>query len=195
MSRGTRDEQLVAQYRKTRDQQHFEEIHRRYRPQLVKFAANLLASKPGVDLEGIVNATFVAFHEYCLSNKPIRPVRAWLFQGVRLRARDAVRTANRKKRGGGQYTQVALHPQFLPNCTATPAQVAERRDAACLVRKALAELPAEQEQAVRLVYMTGCTLEDAAGRLGISLATAKRRVRSGLDHLRAEIDERIFSCR
>lgn len=189
---GARDEQLVALYRKTGDQKYFEEIHNRYRDQLERFLSKYLTNRPLVDHEGIINSTFVAFHEFCLSDKPIHPVRAQLFQGVRMRALDAIRFVKRAKRGSG------LKRVNLSTCLLDPAdmpdQMAERNDAASLLQTAVSKLPPEEEQAVRMVYLVGCTLEDAAKRLGVSLATIKRRIRSGLDSLQTLANLEILAA-
>lgn len=49
---------------------------------------------------------------------------------------------------------------------------------------AMAQLPAEQQEALRLTVQRGLTQESAAQALGVPLGTVKTRVRSGLTRLR-----------
>jgi len=53
------------------------------------------------------------------------------------------------------------------------------------VHRALAALPQEQREVVRLAYFEGLTHSDIAGRLGVPLGTVKTRLRLAFDKLRA----------
>jgi RNA polymerase sigma-70 factor (ECF subfamily) len=58
------------------------------------------------------------------------------------------------------------------------------------VRAALADLPAEQRQAVLLAYFGGYTQLEIAGLTGVPLSTVKGRMRLALDKLASYLKER-----
>src|SRR5439155_570444 len=68
--------------------------------------------------------------------------------------------------------------------------VAAGDDAGLAVRMALADLPAEQRQAVLLAYFGGYTQIEIAGLTGVPLSTVKGRMRLALDKLAAYLKER-----
>lgn len=52
----------------------------------------------------------------------------------------------------------------------------------------VADLPADQREALQLAYFGGCTYREVAQKLGIPEGTAKSRLRLGLNHLRKAIE-------
>ena len=69
-----------------------------------------------------------------------------------------------------------------------PGAMAERESERRAVRAALAELPANQREAVVLAYWGGLTADQIARRAGVPLGTAKRRIRLGLAKMRGRIE-------
>ncbi len=66
--------------------------------------------------------------------------------------------------------------------------MAERESERRAVRAALAELPANQREALVLAYWGGLTADEIARRAGVPLGTAKSRIRLGLAKLRERIE-------
>ena len=64
------------------------------------------------------------------------------------------------------------------------AQDALKSATGSMVRKALAELPEEQQKTLFLAYFEGLTQTEIAARLGDPLGTVKTRMRSGMIKLR-----------
>jgi RNA polymerase sigma-70 factor (ECF subfamily) len=59
------------------------------------------------------------------------------------------------------------------------------------VRRALAELPAEQRQTIELAYYGGYTQSEIATAMEVPLGTVKGRVRIALDKLRLTLGDRL----
>jgi RNA polymerase sigma-70 factor (ECF subfamily) len=59
-----------------------------------------------------------------------------------------------------------------------------KSEEATIGRRALAELPEEQQRPLFLAYFEGLTQTEIAARLGDPLGTVKTRIRSGLMGLR-----------
>ena len=73
----------------------------------------------------------------------------------------------------------ALDGEPLPD---RACEASRRRDA---VRAALADLPAVQREALRIVFLEGRSCREAAARMGVSKSTANRVVKEALARLRA----------
>jgi RNA polymerase sigma-70 factor (ECF subfamily) len=59
------------------------------------------------------------------------------------------------------------------------------------VRRALAELPAEQRQTIELAYYGGYSQSEIASAMEVPLGTVKGRVRIALDKLRASLGDHL----
>jgi RNA polymerase sigma-70 factor (ECF subfamily) len=70
----------------------------------------------------------------------------------------------------------------------TDAEVA-RRDEAAVVRRALADLPDDQQRVIELAYFGGFSQNEIADLIDTPLGTVKGRMRLGLEKLRAALGE------
>jgi len=117
-----------------------------------------------------------------------RPERAkastWLLTFVHRRAVDLVRREERRRADPAE----ALADPAGPGADEEAAQGSRRQ----VVRAALQALPAEQRQAIELAYYGGLTQSELADRLGQPLGTIKSRMFTGLQRLRALLDEAGF---
>ena len=102
----------------------------------------------------------------------------WLVTIARSRALDRLRSAGSRARLAEAAGQL---PQDEMGDAAQDAVKSEQSD---IVRRALAQLPEEQQQALFLAYFDGLTQTEIAARLGDPLGTVKTRMRSGLIRLR-----------
>jgi len=105
---------------------------------------------------------------------------SWIFGIARHRAIDATRSKRERAR---------TREQNLEDTAPFVASSDPERDVGQLllrdaVRKALAELPINQRQAVELAYYGDLTRAEIADRLGEPLGTVKTRLRLGLAKLR-----------
>jgi RNA polymerase sigma-70 factor (ECF subfamily) len=121
-------------------------------------------------------------------------LRAYLCVVAHRRAVDAVRRSER--RGRAERAAAASAAPVAIAATSAPADeelVAVDASLWCHDRLAvaLAELPAEQREALVLAYFDGQTLKQVAECLGIPEGTAKSRVRLGLARLRALVGDDV----
>jgi RNA polymerase sigma-70 factor (ECF subfamily) len=102
----------------------------------------------------------------------------WLVTIARSRALDRLRSAGSRARLG---EEAALIPRDEVGDAAFDAVQSEQ---GAVVRKALSELPEEQQKTLFLAYFEGLTQTEIAARLGDPLGTVKTRMRSGMNKLR-----------
>jgi RNA polymerase sigma-70 factor (ECF subfamily) len=100
----------------------------------------------------------------------------WLLVMARSRALDALR---RKK------ASVPLEDFAEPLAWNPPGGDIERKESSDRIRRALAELTNDQQQAIRLSFFGGLTHPEIAEKLATPLGTVKTRIRLGMKRLRA----------
>ncbi len=109
-------------------------------------------------------------------------VAAWLLTITRNLAIDALRLRR------AVPTDPAAHLiATLADETAGPAEAAVAADSAQNLRRALADLPAEQRRALVLASFYGQTADEIANSEHIPLGTAKTRIRAGMTKLRSAL--------
>jgi RNA polymerase sigma-70 factor (ECF subfamily) len=108
---------------------------------------------------------------------------AWIMMIARTRILDRIRS-----RGSGVVLKSV--GENLPDAPAAddwPDDLAISREHAANVRQALAELPAEQKQAVELAFFEGLTHMEISEKTGVPLGTIKTRIRLGLMKIRDQL--------
>ena len=111
----------------------------------------------------------------------------WLCRVTRNRAIDRLRARRRQRIKVDRIQASApatdwVVPPAEPDETALPGWHVHRS-----VHLALAELPVEQQSAVRLAYFNGLSQSEIARELGIPLGTVKTRLRLAFDKLRGAL--------
>lgn len=105
----------------------------------------------------------------------------WLFRIARNRRIDRLR---RKKSSELNPGEPALQPTPLPDVAdEMDARLREER-----VRAALAELPDEQKEVVRLAFFIGLSHSEISDQTGLPLGTVKSRIRLAFGRLRQLIE-------
>ena len=114
---------------------------------------------------------FAAIHRAAATYRPERPVKPWLFTIVA----NIVRSHYRKAR----VREVALLPTDLPYADAAPDshQLAEARETAAWMEKAIAALPFSQREVVLLCCVEQLPQDDVAATLGVPVNTVKTHLR------------------
>lgn len=110
-------------------------------------------------------------------------VRTWLLGITHNRSIDALRRATVHDRR--RASDEGLEERFqAPDRTDVEVS---RREEASEIASALAELPDEQGEVIRLAYYGGYTHTEIADMLGAPLGTVKGRMRLGLEKLRGQL--------
>lgn len=126
--------------------------------------------------------------------------RRWVIGIARNRVRDAVTRMDAQKRGGGKRPELlsvlaeacgddASVSGLLPPDSETPSRTAILRDRARAMETALMTLPRDYRDPLRLRLFEQLPLKEVAEELGVSLATAKKRVYLGADLYRTALRE------
>lgn len=76
----------------------------------------------------------------------------------------------------------------MPGTRPTPGETADAEQRKDLLRDLLAELPAEQAEALALRIVLGCSLKEVAERTGVPLNTVRSRVRLAKERLKSRIE-------
>jgi RNA polymerase sigma-70 factor (ECF subfamily) len=113
---------------------------------------------------------------------------AWLVMMTRSRAVDRLRSASAESRTPPQSIEEDLMAA-LQSDAPDPFEISADQEERELVAKAMAELPALQQQALELAFYEGLTHTQIAQRLNQPIGTIKTRIKLGLDKLRAALSE------
>ena len=137
--------------------------------------------------EDLVQEVFLVVWRRASTFDPARGVfRAWLLEIAHTRILNELRRRSRRPRllpeQGDDRLRLLEDP--LPEPSEAVLQ-GQRNDA---IVEALATLPLEQEDALRLAFFAELTHEQVAARTEVPLGTAKSRIRTGLRRLRSQLN-------
>lgn len=130
----------------------------------------------------------------------VRSFRAWLLTIIDHRIHDAVDREAAAMRAGG-VSAVPLpaegattrgDPGF-PSGSTTPSRLAIYREQADLMARALAGLPDDQREVVRLRLFEQASLEEISTRLGIGTSAARHRFRKGSELYAKRLERTLAS--
>ncbi|HMC66223.1 MAG TPA: RNA polymerase sigma factor [Gemmataceae bacterium] len=173
------DRELLERFSLRGDATAFEELLRRHGPMVLRVCRRLLPQ--WADAEDVFQATFLTLARKAASIRRRDAVAAWL-HGVAHRLAQQVRIAASRR---------SFHESRVPNRPVTdPLDEISLRDALALLDEELARLPEHLRAPLVLCYLEGTTRDEAAGRLGWSLATIKRRLERGRQLLHKRLTRR-----
>ena len=109
---------------------------------------------------------------------------AWVV--MRARSRGIDRARSMRRRGEMHTASQAANPP--PEPAGNPAVRAEARG---VVRDALGQLPANQQEVIELAFFGGLTREQIAQASGLPVGTVKTRIRAGVRQLREILQEAV----
>ncbi len=158
------------------DRQALAHLYDRYGGHLVALAQRVLGDRR--EAEDLLHDVFLeVWRQASAYDEERGSVRAWLFMRMRSRALD-------RRKAAGFARVVSIEERRVPDAPSPveDPQLAPDRQA---VRRALAELPAEQRQVLELGYFEGLSSSEIAERVAAPIGTVKSRVAAALAKLRA----------
>ena len=161
------------------DRQAFEQLFRHFAPRIRSYLARA-GTEPALAEELAQEAMVLLWRKAALFDPGQAAVSTWVFTIARNLRVDAFRRQGAEAAGDADFEFDSL-PDAAP---APEAQVEVRRRCASL-QAAMARLPAEQAQVLRLSYYEDEPHARIAERLGIPLGTVKSRMRLAVSHLRS----------
>jgi RNA polymerase sigma-70 factor (ECF subfamily) len=153
------------------------QIYEKYYIDLLKLAIVLTGEANAA--QDIVHDVFVRFAQSVPRISLRGSLKAYLIVSTINRVRDHRRD---KQRRGGQGLEDAA---ALPSQTRQPDQWAILSEQLERLRRAMAQLPYEQREAVTLHLQAGMTFRRIARRQNTSISTAQGRYRYGIEKLRS----------
>jgi len=117
-------------------------------------------------------------------------VQTWLLTIARSRALDRLRARRRLREDPLIDASVSEADTSVPTpaSPSDPLADAEHAERSRIVRAALADLPAEQREALELGYFEGLSQSEIAEQTGLPLGTIKTRMRLALQKLRERLN-------
>ncbi len=133
--------------------------------------------------EALLDAYAKAWRTAATFDPERSPARAWLVMMTRSAALDRKRRARPRgeQLGAAEATIASSEP-------AADERLADGERGA-RARRALQALSPEQREALELAFLEGLTHAELAAKLRLPLGTVKTRIRLGMQHLRAILDE------
>ena len=156
--------------------QHVRDLMDRYEGPLLQYAVRFVGTLDAA--RDVVQDTFLRLWQ--------RPGGAddhaaqWLFTVCRNRAIDIARKERRMKPFDNEFAE------SRPDSDPTPADAAATDEAISHATSAVAELPANQQEVIRLKFQNGFSYKEIAGITGLSVTNVGYLIHTGVKTLRSE---------
>lgn len=131
------------------------------------------------DVEDVVQEIVLSVHTVRHTYDPTRPFMPWLMTIAIRRTIDAAR--RRTARSANETTVDIMPETFSGDDAKNEQEISDDQEA---IRRALAQLPDGQRQAVELMKVQGLSLQEASAVTGKSVASLKVSVHRGLKTMR-----------
>jgi RNA polymerase sigma-70 factor, ECF subfamily len=184
--RTTADANLMRQIA-TGDRVAFANLYDRFSGPLYATAIRILSDS--AEAQDVVHDAFVALWEKAATFDAGRG-NAFSFAVTLLRNRAIDRLRMRRRRSELLATSAPSDLGYDQAGEKSADDSAVRADDALSVRRAVAQLPIEQQRALELAFFAGLTQEEIAQKLSEPLGTVKARIRRALLKLRATLAPR-----
>lgn len=181
-----RDEELFELYRNGRAEA-FSALTNRYYAEVYRFLFRFTGRAQLA--EDLVQETFLQMHVSADAFDTSRRLKPWLFTIAANKARDAMRSKARRNElaldatVGNDQQGATTFLDVLQSDSQTPAEDAQRAEAAAGVRDAVQDLPDHLREVLLLAYYEQCPYKDIAQILDIPLGTVKSRLHAAVKQL------------
>jgi RNA polymerase sigma-70 factor (ECF subfamily) len=187
-ARAAVDAELVRRMR-SKDERALGTFYDRWFPVVHGVVSRMLESPDDVE-EVVEDAFWQAWRQAERFEVERGSVQTWLLTIARSRALDRLR-ARRRLREDPLVDTTTSEPDTsapIPAAPGDPLADAEHAERSRIVRAALADLPAEQREALELGYFGGLSQSEIAEQTGQPLGTIKTRMRLALQKLRERLN-------
>src|SRR5215216_2037295 len=174
------DRELLDEFVKARSQSAFRELVARHLPVVYSTARRMVRDSHLA--EEVAQSVFTTLAQKAESIRPPQVLGGWLYNTTRHLAMHAVRTEQRRR----EREQTAFAMQALDLPSDDPG-IAEH------LEPAMAELDAEDRDALVLRFLANRGLREVGAELGVSEEAARKRVSRALERLRTVLEQRAFS--
>lgn len=181
--RQTSDE--LVQLARQGQREAFEELYRRYYPQVVRRLTHLVG--PGAAVHDLVQETFLQSYQNLKKFRGESPFIHWLLRIASNVARSHFRQTRRS------LWKLWERPEAETSIPSPIKSVDDAYPTLQAVHHALAGLSPALREAVVLFELEGLTLVEMSSQLGIPLHTAASRVRRGRKGLRKQLEQMGFA--
>lgn len=167
---------------KTGDNAALGEVYDRYGDAMYGFALRMLTQPQ--EAEDLIQEIFLNLSGNCTYQTSRGSLKTYLMMLVHSRSLDRLRS---RKAGVNRQQRLQHHePTHTAN---TPLESAATGEIAQRVQVALAELPDNQQQALKLAYYEGLTQVEIADRLQVPVGTVKSWFRLSFEKLRRKLGD------
>ena len=172
---------LMLRVARERDRSAFAELFGHFGPRVKSYLMRLGSDASGA--EDLLQEVMLAVWRRAATYDPSQAgVATWIFTIARNKRIDALR---RMPRGGLDPNDPALQPEPPP----APDHEAEAMRWEGAIAEAVAAMPREQAEILRLAYYEDISHSDIATRIGMPLGTVKSRLRLAMARLRTRFAE------
>ncbi|ANM31922.1 hypothetical protein ABI59_23690 [Acidobacteria bacterium Mor1] len=175
MEEGSAPDQQLIEAVLGGDTEAFSELVRRYQRMVGSVAWRYGIRRE--DIEDVVNEVFIKVFRNLHRYRPDHPFSTWLY---RLAVNHSVDFTRRRRRDRLQDE----FPEQMEDPTPSQSSGVEQDEDAALLRAALNEVSPKYQEALKLVYIEGLKVEDAARALAVPVGTVKTRLMRGREALR-----------
>lgn len=164
-----------------RDRAAFEQVYRATSAHLLSVAFRILNQRERAE-EILQEAFMNVWHNAASYNAAMASPMTWLINIVRNKAIDALRSGKTERASTIELDDEAM--QIAADETQQPQTLLEESLQRLKIDGCMAELSAQQRQALALAYYRGLVHTEIAASIGAPLGTVKAWVRRGLDKLK-----------
>ena len=160
-------------------------VYTAHRTALVRYANGIVGDP--AHAEDVVQEAWLRLHERAQGQPPEQPV-AYLYRIVRNLAIDRYRRRQREQR----HIEPDGHALSLrvADDAGSPEAIATARDELRLLAEALAELPERTRIALEMRRFGGCSLQEIADHLDVSVTSVNRIIAKGIAQCRSHMRSR-----